>query len=108
METLLSRILELVEAGKVRASAHGLEELENDEITFTELLEGLPRAIGVEEYEDYHKGPCILVLQATSDGRPVHALWGIARNAPGVATLITAYRPDPGRWSEDFLRRKPR
>ncbi|MGP2492114.1 DUF4258 domain-containing protein [Mesorhizobium sp. PUT5] len=108
MGALLARILELAEAGKVRVSAHGLEELANDDITFTELLEGLPFAIGVEEYGDYHKGPCILVLQAAIDGSPVHVLWGIARNAPDIATLITAYRPDPDRWNEDFLKRKPR
>jgi hypothetical protein len=108
MGELLTRILALVDAGKVRVSAHGLEELANDDITFTELLEGLPLAIGVEEYADYHKGPCVLVLQATNDGSPVHVLWGIARNAPDIATLITAYRPDTDRWSEDFLRRKPK
>lgn len=106
MGALLARILVLAKAGKVRVSAHGLEELANDDITFTELLEGLPLALGVEEYGDYHKGPCVLVRQQTSDGSSVHVLWGIARNAPDVATLVTAYRPDPDRWSEDFLRRK--
>jgi hypothetical protein len=38
----------------------------------------------------------------------VHALWGLAKNAPDMVTLITAYRPDPEKWSPDFLRRKPK
>lgn len=108
MDTLLANIRELVGAGKVRVSAHGFEELANDDITLSELLDSLPGAVTVEEYQDYHKGPCVLVLQSTADNGAVHVLWGVAKNTPDVATLITAYRPDPERWSEDFLRRRPR
>ncbi len=108
MSTLLTSIQGLVSAGKIRVSAHGFEELASDDMTFGELLDGLPNAVVVEEYPDYHKGPCVLVLQTTNDGSVVHALWGLAKNAPDIATLITAYRPDPDRWSKDFLRRKPR
>jgi hypothetical protein len=105
MGDLLSTIQSLVSAGKVRVSAHGFEQLAEDDISFGELLESLPHAKWVEEYQDYHKGPCILVLQMTETREPVHVLWGIARNSPGQVTLITAYRPDPARWTADFLRR---
>ena len=108
MSSLLVNIQHLAEAGNVRASAHGFEELSSDDISFIELVETLPLAVSVEEYQDYHKGPCVLVLHTTSDGSAVHALWGLARNAPEMATLVTAYRPSPSRWSEDFLRRKVR
>jgi hypothetical protein len=36
----------------------------------------------------------------------VHAVWGIPKGATGPAVLVTAYRPDPSRWSEDFMRRR--
>lgn len=108
MSALLAKIIELATSGSVRVSAHGFEELASDDIFLSELLESLPEAVSVEEYRDYHKGPCVLVRQATGDGSPVHVLWGIANNAPDVATLITAYRPDPSRWSADFMKRKPR
>ena len=108
MSALLSRVQELVAADKVRVSAHGFEELANDDIFLSDLLESLPEATCVEEYRDYHKGPCVLVLQATGDESPIHVLWGIANNAPDIATLITAYRPDPDRWSADFTKRKSR
>jgi hypothetical protein len=107
MSDLLSVIQQLVNAGGVRVSAHGFEQLAEDDISFGELLESLPRAKWIEEYQDYHKGPCVLVLQ-TIGQQPVHALWGVAKNAPDEATLITAYRPDPSRWTGDFLRRKPK
>ena len=108
MSTLLASIQELVSAGKIRVSAHGFEELASDDIALGELLDSLPKAVTVEECQDYHKGPCVLVVQSANDRSTVHVLWGIAKNAPDMATLITAYRPDPDRWSKDFLRRKPK
>jgi hypothetical protein len=108
MSALLAQIQELARNGKARISAHGFEELASDDISLSELLDGLPNAICVEEYLDYHEGPCVLVLQSSEDGGVTHALWGIARNAPDIATLVTAYRPDPDRWTADFLRRKPK
>ncbi|ELP52665.1 hypothetical protein O53_4390 [Microcystis aeruginosa TAIHU98] len=49
----------------------------------------------------------MLVLQKDSQGKPVHVVWGIAKNTESPAVLVTAYRPDPARWSSDFTRRKP-
>ena len=108
MAPLLARIQELVADSRVRVSTHGFEELANDDIFLSEVLSGLPAAISIEEYPDYHKGPCVLVLQTLDDGGVVHILWGIAKNSPEAATLITGYRPDPERWTSDFLRRKPK
>ncbi|MEQ1939871.1 DUF4258 domain-containing protein [Mesorhizobium sp. CN5-321] len=108
MSTLLAGIQQLAARGNVRVSAHGFDELANDDISFGEVLGGLPMAVIVEEYQDYHKGPCVLLFQLLDDGGPVHALWGLAKNAPDMVTLITAYRPDPEKWSPDFLRRKPK
>jgi class 3 adenylate cyclase len=32
--------------------------------------------------------------------------WGIPRGQTAPAVLVTAYRPDPARWTDDFLRRR--
>jgi len=108
MDTLLAEIQRVAAEGNIRVSAHGFEELADDDISLSEIIDSLDAAIPVEEYPDYHKGPCILVLQRLHGGSGVHVLWGLAKNSRDVATLITAYRPDPDRWSEDFLRREPR
>jgi hypothetical protein len=108
MGTLFATIQALATGGNVRVSAHGFEELASDDISLAEILDGLTAATSIEEYPDYHKGPCILVLQTLNDGSAVHVLWGMAKNSSDMATLITAYRPDPDRWTEDFLRRKPK
>lgn len=108
MSDLLARIKELTNESKFRVSAHGFDELAEDDISLTELLDSVEQARWVEEYQDYHKGPCVLVLQLLPGDIRVHALWGIAKDAPNEATLITAYRPDPTRWTADFMRRKPK
>jgi hypothetical protein len=102
----LDRVKSLAESGRVLVSAHGYDELAADGIFFSEVMIGLPSAIVVEDYPKASKGPCVLVLQKDEGGRPIHVVWGVPKDAEGPAVLVTAYRPDPKRWSADFLERK--
>jgi hypothetical protein len=106
MSATLDLIRELVARREVRISEHGYDELAQDGILARDVVSGVQEADVVEDYPDYPKGPCVLVLQKDADGRPVHAVWGIPRGKTSPAVLVTAYRPDPGRWSEDFRRRR--
>ena len=80
-ETFL-RVLELFARREVLISDHGYDELAADGILVTDVLEGVLHGTPVE-----HTRHIIRVLRAG-------------------AVVITAYRPDPGRWSQDFLRRQ--
>ena len=106
MSETLRQVVVLIQAGQVLISAHGYDEMAEDGILAAEAIEGAPTAVVVEDYPEYGKGPCTLVLQRDRSGRPIHVVWGIPRGQAAPAVLVTAYRPDPARWSDDFLGRR--
>jgi hypothetical protein len=95
-----------VNHGEVQISAHGYDELAADNIFVRDIVSQVATAVLIEDYPEYHKGPAVLVLQLDTDGNPIHVVWGIPKGATSPAVLVTAYRPDPARWSDDFMRRK--
>ena len=106
MSSSLNRIKKLAASGDVRISSHGYDELAEDGIIAREIVDGVELAELVENYPDYPKGPCVLVLQHDAQKQAIHVVWGILRGKHSPAVLMTAYRPDANRWSNDFLRRK--
>ena len=106
MSETLERIKALVAEGDVRISEHGYDELAEDEILVEDVLAGAREAIAIEDYPEFEKGPCVLVLEFDSDAKPIHVVWGIPRGRSSPAVVVTAYRPDPKRWSGDFRKRR--
>lgn len=99
-------IRRLIQEGEVRFSEHGYDELSANGLLAREVVEGVVGAIVVEDYPDYPKGPCVLVLQRDRRNQPIHVVWGIPKGHTSPAVLVTAYRPDPELWEDDFLRRR--
>ena len=68
-----------------------------DKISVRDIVEGIANLQVIEEYLDYSKGPCALVLQRDNNANPVHVVWGIPKGLESPVVLVTAYRPDTER-----------
>ena len=106
MSQTLGYVRALVEQGDVRVSDHGYDELAVDGLSARECIASIADAKVVEDYPDYGKDPCKLVLQTDREGGSIPVLWGIPKGRSSPAVLVTAHRPDPDRWAADLLRRK--
>ena len=106
MSATFDRIKDLVARPEVRISEHGYDELAQDGILAREVISGVNEGQVVEDYPEYPKGPCVLVLQRDRAGKPVHVVWGIPKDQESPAVVVTAYRPDLKRWTPDFMHRR--
>ena len=106
MSATLEQVRALVARGEVRVSLHGYEELAADDVRVHDIIDGLDTAVAVEDYPNYPKGPCVLVLQQDRADPPIHVVWGIPAGQDTPAVVVTAYRPDPHRWDETWRRRR--
>ena len=105
MSETLRRVQTLVLAGDYLISGHCFNELDKDGILAGDAVAGIATAVAIEDYPDRARGPSVLTLQHDGDGHPVHVVWGIPEGQRRPAVLVTAYRPDPAQWDEDFKRR---
>ena len=106
MSQTLDLVRTLVASDDVRVSNHGYEELAADRVAIRDVIDGLSGAVVVEDYPEYPKGPCVLVLEHDGNGQPIHVVWGIPAGKTSPAVVVTAYRPDPARWDETWRKRR--
>ncbi len=71
-----------------------------------DVVSGLAGAVVVEDYPDYPKGPCVLVLEQDGMQQAIHVVWGIPAGQDSPAVVVTVYRPDPMKWDETWQRRR--
>lgn len=102
----INKVLTLVAKGEFKISEHALEELIEDDLGRSDVIDSIATADLLENYPYFRKGPAVLLLQEAADGRIIHTVWGIPRGYETPAVLITVYEPDPERWDSTFKVRK--
>lgn len=83
-------------------TSHCSLRLEQRNITEDDIESALNNGEIIEQYPDDYPWPSCLIL-GHSNGQPLHICMGSNGDA---AKLITAYWPDPKKWSADFKQRK--
>jgi hypothetical protein len=93
-----------IRSDAVHVSVHARDDAVADDLWLQDVTAATLVADCIEDYPDDPRGPSCLVLCHIRES-PVHALWGF--DEPRLrAILITVYRPDPNRWSDDFRTRR--
>ena len=72
MIKIFKAILDLIERNEIVISNHGCDELADDLIFVRDIIAGINEAVVIENYPEYPKGPCVLLLQKDSSGNPIH------------------------------------
>lgn len=96
-----------IRTGAVLITDHADEESESDGLSFDEVYFSVEHGEIIEEYPSDRPYPSCLVYGETFGEEPVHSVWAY-NDRTMAAVLITVYRPDPARWSEDWKTRKRR
>jgi hypothetical protein len=101
---ILDNVNASIRAQRYRVSEHARDEMKADRLREPELLAATMAGEVVEDYPKAYPCPACLVLSRLAGGEAVHTVWAFdARSS--YAVLVTAYRPDPARWSADLRKR---
>jgi hypothetical protein len=103
-QTLIA-IKKLIALKNILISSHGYDELAEDGLFVSDVINSISEAIVVEDYPNAYKGPSVLLLQKDRNDNPVHTVWGIPKGQSEPAVLITAYIPSKEKWDKTFIRR---
>ena len=107
MSETFDRVRLLLRQRNVRVSRHGYVRLAARGMVIAEIIAGAEGGEPIEDYPDYFVGPAVLVLQRDGANQPLHVVWGIEKDTTEPAVIVTAYRPRPDQWSQDFKSRRP-
>jgi len=100
-----NKVCEAADSGRVHVSEHAYDEAVEDDMSVVAVIDATSGGEVIEDYPEDPRGPSCLVLLGAGGDESVHAVWAFD-DGVGRAILVTVYRPDPTRWSEDFRQRK--
>ncbi len=97
-------IIESLRTDRIRITDHAYEESISDKLDFNGIFYSVFTGEIIEKYMDDKPYPSFLICGKDFSGNVVHSVWAYD-NINKHTVLITVYRPDPEKWSEDCRRR---
>ena len=85
-----------------KVTDHAFEEMKADHLTFQDIVSGIISGEIVEKYPESYPLLACLINGKTGNGEPIH----ICILLPPLVKIITVYRPDSAKWTNDFRKRR--
>ena len=85
-----------------KVTDHAFEEMRADELSLEDAVAGIISGGIIENYPRAYPLPACLINGKTGAGGPIH----ICVSLPPLVKVITVYRPDPMKWTDDFRKRR--
>jgi hypothetical protein len=102
----IRNIIDAIRGHRVRITDHADEEATADRLILDDVYFSVEHGDLVEDYPQDRPYPSGLIHGVSPVNEHIHSVW--AYNASnGWAVLVTVYRPDPARWIDGRIRRKP-
>ena len=96
-------IKKLCETDCIRWTDHAIKRIIQRGIHRSDVKHVLTHGEIIEQYPDDYPHPSCLALGVTVDGSTIHVVCGIGN---GELWVISAYHPDPEKWTDRFSKRK--
>jgi hypothetical protein len=100
-ENLIERIKSQIRERRVKFTLHAQQEMVEDDVTVSDLVEAVLSSTVLENYQDHRRGPCCLTCGRTDAGRFLHV---VATTSLPDLVIITVYEPKPPKWRTPFQR----
>lgn len=95
------RIAQQAARQEFRVTQHAQQEMAEEDILLSHVLEALQRGRVLEHYPEHRRGPCCLVCGYTEAKRPLHV---VCTTEQPLLILITVYEPKPPKWETPVRR----
>lgn len=87
----------------VLVSDHAAMRLNQRDLKVKDIKAAVNSGEIIEQYPDDYPFPSCLIIGKSVDGKWIHV---VMSDEGSMSRIITAYYPDPDKWSEDFRTRK--
>jgi len=96
-------IKQLCQNNSIRWTDHAIKRIIQRDISRADVKYVLTNGEIIEQYPDDYPHPSCLVLGVLPKHRYIHVVCGIGNNE---LWIISAYHPDPEKWTNNFSKRR--